>query len=382
MFDLTADHLTTLTALRHRLHQSPELSGEETETARLIAARLAELAPDRIWTGLGGHGVAAEFRGSAPGPTVMIRCELDGLPIAEISAAPYRSQTPGKGHLCGHDGHMAMVMGVAIALATARPARGRVILLFQPAEETGAGARAVVSDPRYDEFRPDFAYAIHNLPGLRLGAVGLCTGPAHCASRGVELHLTGKSSHAAAPEDGLSPATALAGLMQVLPRLSAGTVADDHFALATLTHCRLGAPTFGVYPGDGELRVTLRSLSDQTMATMMTRTEAEIARHAEGLGVAIAYRDVFAATVNTAAACAQVVTACQALGLPLEPMDRPLRYSEDFGQYQIAGAEAAMIFLGSGVDHPQLHNPDFDFPDALLPVGVRLFGRLIDQHLG
>ena len=137
---LSTAQLDDLVALRHALHQAPEVSGEEVRTAERVAAELTTLGADRLWRGLGGHGVAAEFTGAEPGPTVLLRCELDGLPIREISDLPYQSTIPGKGHLCGHDGHMVSILGVAMRLAT-RPQKGRVILLFQPAEETGVQVR-------------------------------------------------------------------------------------------------------------------------------------------------------------------------------------------------------------------------------------------------
>ena len=215
---LTDAQITELRSLRRVLHQAPEVSGEEVHTAARIVLELKQAGADRIWTDLGGHGVAAEFTGRQPGPTVLIRCELDGLPIHEVSDIPYRSTIAGKGHLCGHDGHMVMVLGVAWALAK-RPDRGRVILLFQPAEETGAGAAAVIADPRWPEIRPDYAFAYHNVPGRPLGEIGLCIGPSNCASRGMKITFSGKTSHAAAPEDGVSPGPRMARLMQDLPLL-------------------------------------------------------------------------------------------------------------------------------------------------------------------
>ena len=158
-----------LVMLRRELHQAPEVSGEEALTAARIMEFVERLNPDRLVSGLGGHGVAAVFDSGQPGPSVLFRCELDGLPIKEISAVDWRSRTDGKGHLCGHDGHMAIVCGLGMALAARRPARGRVIVLFQPAEETGAGAAAVIADPDFSSLRPDFAFALHNLPGLPLG---------------------------------------------------------------------------------------------------------------------------------------------------------------------------------------------------------------------
>ena len=157
--------LVALIAQRHALHQTPDVSGDEAGTAAPIVAALHALSPDEIVTGLGGHGVAALFQGAQSGPTVMFRAELDGLPIAELSDLPYRSTHAGKGHLCGHDGHMVLLLGLARQLARRRPARGRVVLMFQPDEEDGSGARAVEQEPRYAAHRRDWDLAIHKWPG-------------------------------------------------------------------------------------------------------------------------------------------------------------------------------------------------------------------------
>ena len=134
-------------------------------------------------TGLGGHGVAAIYEGREPGPTVMVRCELDALPIEEISESPHRSQAPGKSHACGHDGHMTMVAALSRGLGRQRPQRGRAVLLFQPAEENGAGAAAVIADPKFAEIAPDYAFSLHNKPGLPLGYITLSEGPANWPRR-------------------------------------------------------------------------------------------------------------------------------------------------------------------------------------------------------
>lgn len=374
---LTDPQIAALTALRHDLHRRPEISGEESATAERITQELRALGADRIWTGLGGHGVAAEFSGAADGPTVLLRCELDGLPIREISDLPYRSEIDGKGHLCGHDGHMVSMLGVGMALAQ-RPATGRVILLFQPAEETGAGAAAVINDLRWPELRPDFAFAYHNVPGRPLGEIGLCDGPGNCASRGMQVLLTGKSSHAAAPEDGVSPGGAMAALMQSLPALTEGGIETDGFALATLTHANLGEPTFGISPADGELRVTLRTKTDARMDRLVADAQALVAQHTDGLAVDVHWHDVFLSVMNAAKAN-QIVRDVVPV---VYDMPTPMRWSEDFGRFGDDGAVAALIYVGSGTDHPQLHNPDYDFPDALLPVVTDLFAGIVRQILG
>lgn len=380
---LTDSQISELGELRRTLHQTPEVSGEEKQTAAFIAAELERAGADRIWTGLGGHGVAAEFSGTQDGPTVLIRCELDGLPIHEVSEVPHRSIVAGKGHLCGHDGHMVMVLGVALTLAE-RPQSGRVILLFQPAEETGAGAAAVIKDPRWPEIRPDFAFAYHNVPGRPLGEIGLCEGPSNCASRGMKITLTGKTSHAAAPEDGVSPAQVMAGLMQAMPLLGYGGTMDDDFALSTLTHSRLGEASFGIAPGDGELWVTLRSQTDQRMDRMVTEAETLVStalKQKSALSSTITWHDVFLANVNKADAMDIAARSTKQLGLTEYHMTAPMRWSEDFSRFGLDGAKSAMLFIGSGEDQPQLHNPNFDFPDALIPVGVSLFVEIIEQIL-
>ncbi|MDP3379657.1 MAG: M20/M25/M40 family metallo-hydrolase, partial [Brevundimonas sp.] len=192
---LTNRDIAELTDWRRELHRFPEVSRDEAGTAARVVAALGALGPDQVLTGLGGHGVAAVFTGRDPGPTVLFRAELDALPIEELSDAPHRSTIPGKGHLCGHEGHMTLLMGLGRLLARNRPARGRVVLLFQPAEEDGSGAAAVVADPAFAAIKPDWAFAIHNLPGLPLGHGALSAGVVNCASLGLKTTLTGKTAH-------------------------------------------------------------------------------------------------------------------------------------------------------------------------------------------
>lgn len=379
---MTPDRLAQLTGLRHALHQIPEVSGAEEKTAAYITTYLRAYAPDRLLTGLGGHGVAAVYDGAAEGPTVMIRCELDGLPIEELSDQPYRSTHAGRGHLCGHDGHMTMVAALAEDLAGKRPARGRVVLMFQPAEETGKGAPAVVADPAFGEIAPDYAFSLHNLPGLAVGQIALCRGPANCASRGMRIRLSGRTSHAAAPQDGVSPAGAMAQLLPGLVALGGGTDLGPDYALVTLTHARLGEATFGIAPGEGEVWATLRTVNDTRMARLIEEATALVGKVCaeQGLGHEISFDDVFEACTNNPEAVAVLQKACDRVGLGVAMQDRPQRWSEDFGQFG-KGAKAAMFWLGSGEDQPQLHNPDYDFPDAAIPVGAGLFRAVVSELL-
>jgi amidohydrolase len=376
--------LVELTDFRHLLHRFPEVSGQEAQTAARVVAALQRLAPDQIVTALGGHGVAAVFQGAEPGPTVLFRAELDALPIEEISQAAHRSTIAGKGHLCGHDGHTTLLLGLARLLARQRPLRGRVVLMFQPAEEDGSGARAVVSDPRYDALRPDWAFAIHNWPGLRLGQGRLAAGTVNCASQGLRIRLEGKTAHAAEPGKGRSPAAAMARLMPALVALGQGGALEAGYRLVTLTHARLGEPTHGIAPGEGEIWLTLRCVQDDQMAALrqaaMALAEAEAA--AEGLQASFTSHDDFAASVNAPEAVAVMARALDALGVPCDSTGLPERASEDFGVFGWGATKSAMLFLGAGEASPALHNPDYDFPDDLIPRGVAIFHRIARDILG
>lgn len=376
---LTNADVAELTEFRRDLHRFPEVSREEAATAQRIVAALSGLRPDQVITGLGGHGVAAVFNGAATGPTLLFRAELDALPIEEISAAAHRSTIPGKGHLCGHDGHMTFLMGLARLLSRQRPARGRVVLMFQPAEEDGFGAAAVVADPNYAAIKPDWAFAIHNLPGLPFGHAALKSGVVNCASQGLRIVLTGKTAHASQPENGSSPGLALAQLIPELAALGQGGPLGPDYRLVTITHAKLGEPAFGIAPGEAELWATLRAIADDKMAALRAAAIAlaETEAAGQGLKVSFSHHDDFAASVNNPDATRQLQRALEALAVPHGEADLPMRASEDFGRFGQPGTRSAMLFLGVGESHAALHNPDYDFPDSLIPLGVQIFHRVM-----
>ena len=370
--------VAALTQLRHTLHQFPELSSQEGETAERIMAELCRLQPDELLQGLGGAGVAAVFNGEQPGPTTLLRAELDALPIEESNTFEHRSKRAGVSHKCGHDGHMVILMAVAEQLAAKRPVTGRVVLLFQPAEETGDGARQVVEDPQFAVLKPDFAFALHNTPGLALGQVQVRAGTFNCASRGLAVRFAGRTSHAAHPENGISPAHAMCQLITELQQLPQAT--QDR-SWVTVVHAHLGEVAFGTSPGDAVVMATLRTESDEAMASLVENSIALAARlaTAEGLSHRIEWHDVFQASVNSQRGSDEVLAACLQCAVPVEVLEQPLRWSEDFGCLSQASGEGAMFTLGAGEDSPQLHNPDYDFPDALILVGAKLFLTLVDQ---
>jgi amidohydrolase len=380
---LTGEDLTGLAAWRKALHRAPELSGAEAETAREVCRFLGPTRPDRIVTGLGGHGLAFVYQGAAAGPTVLVRAELDALPIEEVSTFAHRSARPGTAHLCGHDGHMAILAGVARGFAAQRPRRGRAVLLFQPAEEDGSGAEAVIADPKFAAIAPDFCFALHNMPGLPLGSAALKVGPVACASRGLTIGLGGRTAHASAPDEGVSPMTALARLMPALTALGRPGPLDQAFAMVTVTHAEMGAKSFGVAPGHAELWATLRTLTDAGMERLCGEAEAlaREAASADGLTLSLRYSDVFAHCDNAPAAVAWASAALDAEGVPPSEAGQPMLASEDFGVFGRC-APSALFLLGAGESAPGLHNPDYDFSDALIGIGVRVFLRILRDVLG
>ena len=375
--------INELVTFRRLLHQHPEVSGEEEQTAQRVTEALSALAPDQIITGLGGHGVAAVIDSGCDGPTVLFRAELDALPIPEETGLDWTSTTEGKGHLCGHDGHMTMLLALGRLLSRQPVQQGRVVLMFQPAEEDGSGARLVVADPKFAAIAPDYAFAIHNEPGLPFGYVGTKTGLINCASRGLIIRFKGKTSHAAEPELALSPVPLLGEVIDHLCQLGRGGTLDDDFKLVTITHINVGEPSFGITPSDAEIYTTLRASTDEAITRMQVEaiTLAQSRADAKGLTLEWEVHDDFAASINHPDATKITQTAMTALNIPFGEDGVPMRASEDFGVFGW-DAPSAMLCLGPGVDHPALHQPDYDFPDDLIPIGAAIFEKIARDLLG
>ncbi|WP_165313475.1 amidohydrolase [Vibrio ziniensis] len=371
----------TWTEFRRELHQFPELSNHEHQTARRVEEVFKKFRPDETVTSLGGHGVAFIFNGAEEGPTTLIRCELDALPIEECNNFAHRSVHQGVSHKCGHDGHMAIVTALGEELCENKLKSGRVILAFQPAEETGEGAIGMVNDPAFATYVPDFAFALHNYPGLSLGHVAVKVGSFNCASRGMIIRLKGKTSHAAHPENGVSPALAMCSIIESLTALPQ-TLTQTSWV--TVIHANLGEIAFGTSPGDAVVMATLRSETNEAMENLVqaaTQIAQELSEQ-HGLTWSMEWQDVFQASVNSELGSALVVKACENTEIPCHILQEPMRWSEDFGQFTAVAKEGAMFVLGSGRQSPQLHNPDYDFPDELIPIGKAVFANLIEQING
>ena len=371
----------TLIATRHTLHTKAELSREERGTSEFIAQRLSTCAPRHLFRGVGGHGVVAAFDSGRPGPRILLRADMDALPIPESIPLTYRSESASVSHKCGHDGHMTILLGVATELAVAPRARGSVTLLFQPAEETGAGAAATLTHPSLDAAHFDCAFALHNIPGFPLGTAVVREGTFASASAGVEIRLTGSTSHASEPQNGRSPALAMASLINYISSLAQFETALHENTKATVTHARLGEPAFGTSPGEAIVTATLRSYDSALLEHLKERLlrYGKAVSDAHGLTFSAEIREPFPATVNDALCIDHLRKACSAASIPTVDPGIPFPWSEDFGHFT-RRFPGALFGLGSGESHPALHSPSYDFPDALLPQGVALFMHLL-RHL-
>lgn len=366
--------------LRKSLHRYPELSGQEKQTATRIKKFLSGQRPDEIIEGLGGHGLAAVYDSGEKGPALLLRADLDALPIEEVNDISYRSQHHGVSHKCGHDGHMAVLGGMAGVLREQRPKTGRIILLFQPEEENGQGAAKVIQDKKFGAIKPDYVFAFHNLPGFEKKQVVLREGPFASASKGMVVQMDGKSSHAAHPEQGNSPVHMLTRLINGLMEIPGNRQDFDDFTLLTIIHAKLGEVAFGTNPGKALLMATLRTYLDKDMDQLTEKAEKCVKDLSKKHDISsrISYTEVFPATVNHPEVSEILRNAVRESGAKAMTAPDPFRWSEDFGHF--TGAfKGALFGIGSGKDHPSLHNHDYDFPDDIIATGIGMFYHIADQ---
>ena len=374
--------MQNLIELRHILHAHPELSGHEVLTNKILNEWVKQTMPDQVIEKIGGYGLAAIYKGAKPGKRILIRGDIDALHIPEPNELPYRSQNQGVSHKCGHDGHATILCGLAQWLGEQRPDQGEVVLLFQPAEETGQGAQAILSDPQFEQIKPDMAYGLHNLPGFEKGRIMVRDGCFAAASFGLKMTFDGHTAHASQPETGRSPSELLAVLIHALEKRREQLKEVTPLTTFVITHASLGEETFGVAPGHAEIWLTLRSFHDKyldMMATQVIEMCQSLAK-ARLFDFSFTEHEAFAAT-NCDANCVKTIEqAAQNLELDLGHLDEPFRWSEDFGRF---GSVCPIGFfgIGSGIEQPALHDAMFDFPDDILEVGMGMFWEIIRLEL-
>lgn len=368
--------------IRHHLHQHPDLSGEEEETASFLLNEIKKLNPTQIITEIGGHGFLVVFDSGKEGKSLLFRTELDALPIQDHANIPYQSKRKGNGHLCGHDGHMAILLGFAVYLSEDRLLKGKVSLLFQPAEETGQGAEAVIKDEKFNHLKFDEVFALHNLPGFKMHTVLIKDGAFTAAVKSIAITLSGKTSHAAEPEKGINPALAIAEIIKSIEDLNLNKPESEDFRLATLVHARIGNLAYGVSAGDAEIHYTCRCWSNNQLDILCNQVLKIVAEKASEYRLEFDYHflESFYANQNHADSVALVENSANKLHYEVNRLSHPFKWGEDFGFFtqQFKGC---LFGLGSGINQPALHHPNYDFPDELIATGVQLFAKITDESL-
>lgn len=379
--------------IRKSLHEHPQTAENEQFAHDTIVKHLQGLHPTKVYTNVGGYGVIAvwETKGSnnqavkqSGIPTIAFRADIDALPI---------------GHRCGHDGHTTILMRLAELIDSVSGdslAGKNILLLWQPAEETGTGSRAVLESGILQQYNIKAIYGLHNLPGYPLGTVVLCPHTFAAASTGVVYRLDGRETHASTPELGINPGLAVAEIINKfdgfnktpafgeIHKSNQSGFMDYHelgrnveFRQSTLICVRVGEPAFGTSAGHGEVMFTLRAFTNDAMERLLADANNAVdeiaARH--GLTVTRSLVEPFRATENTPDCIKTIEKAAHDMPLDVVYKDIPNRWSEDFAEYLLEFS-GAMFGIGSGEHQPELHHPDYDFPDALTEPAAQLFFRL------
>ena len=371
-------------AWRQDIHQHPELLYDVHRTAGLVAEQLKAFGCDEVVPGIGKTGVVGVIKGraSTSGKVIGLRADMDALPIHEETGLPYASKTPGKMHACGHDGHTAMLLGAAKYLCETRNFDGTAVVIFQPAEEGGAGGRAMVEDGMMDRFGINEVYGMHNMPGLPVGKFALRPGPMMAASDTFEVLIKGRGGHAAKPNDCIDTVMIGTQVHALFQTIVSRNIDPVKSAVISVTMFQAGTAV-NVIPETARLAGTVRSLDPKVRDTLESRMHqvCKSIGDAHGATVTLNYRRGYPVTANHpdetvfAANVARQVVGHEAVNDAMPP----LMGGEDFS-YMLEARRGAFIFIGNGPG-AGLHTPDYNFNDDALPVGMSFWARLVETAL-
>jgi amidohydrolase len=367
-----------LVELRHQLHSIAEASGEEHRTKSLISSEILKLQGWKIISESNEKSVALMFDSGNPGKTLCFRAELDGLPQEETSDLPWISKNPGYSHICGHDGHMAILAGLAGHITKHPPAEGRIILLFQSAEENGNGASELVSEGFFQRYKTDLIIGLHNIPGEDEGSIIIRDGVFSASVKSAEIHLNGKAAHASEPEKGINPALYLASLIKAAHEIQQTDPMRSNFFLVTPTYINAGSMSHGTAAGEADVHLTFRAWNDHLMEQKIQHFmySLSLLSQEHKIRTSMRFTDIFPSVINQKENNDILRKAALAAGYKISEQQTPFRWGEDFGVY---ASQAPSLFfgLGAGSNCKALHTAGYDFPDSLLSYGINLFGTLI-----
>ncbi len=379
-----AKQVADLTEFRRDLHMNPELLYDVTRTAQKVAEALRAAGVDEVYEGIGKTGVVGVIKGQSnvSGRSIGLRADMDALPIEEATGKPYASQVPGKMHACGHDGHTTMLLGAARHLAESRAFDGTVIVIFQPAEEGGAGARAMIEDGLFTRWPCDEVYGMHNRPNLPVGQFTINSGPIMGSVDEVKITITGRGGHAARPEQTIDPLPIAGALLQAVQTLTSRNM--DPIDSAVISLCTIQAGNaFNVIPQDVTLTGTVRTLREDVRDMIEERLTAMVENIAAAYG-AVGKTDYirhYPVTVNhdretdLAARAAQEVAGVENVFL-----DMPQTLGGEDFSFMLNEVPGAMINVGNGPS-AALHHPEYDFNDEVIAWGSSYWTTLVRQRL-
>ncbi|HLL27709.1 MAG TPA: M20 aminoacylase family protein [Xanthobacteraceae bacterium] len=379
-----ADRADEIAEWRHDFHQHPELLYEVHRTAAEVAGKLKSFGCDEVVPGIGRTGVVGVIRGKkhASGRVVGMRADMDALPIEEATGLPYASKTPGKMHACGHDGHTSMLLGAARHLCETRNFDGTAVLIFQPAEEGGAGAKAMIDDGLLDRFGIQEVYGLHNYPGMGVGKFAIRPGPLMAAADRLQIEIEGLGGHAARPHKAVDTVLVGCAIINALQQIVARNIDPLESAVVSITLFQAGT-TDNVIPQTALLRGTARSLNPHVRDVLERRVKetAEGVAAAYGAKAKVVYSRDYPVVVNHPGEtefATRIASEVAGAG-NVDPATVPVMGGEDFA-FLLERRPGAFIFMGNG-DSANLHHPAYDFNDKAIPFGASYWVRLIESAM-
>ncbi|RWR15405.1 amidohydrolase [Sinirhodobacter populi] len=378
-----AELLPDITAWRHDFHEHPELLYEVHRTAGTVARLLREFGCDEVVEGIGRTGVVGVIRGrqTGSGRVIGLRADMDALPILEATGRDYASKTAGVMHACGHDGHTSMLLGAARYLAETRNFDGTVVVMFQPAEEGGRGARAMVQDGVLDRFGVQEVYGLHNMPGYPVGGFAIRAGSLMASADKFDIVVTGHGGHAGRPHLTVDPVLIASQIVVGLQTIVARNVDPLAQAVVSVTSFRTDSDAHNVIPGTVRLRGTVRAL-DTEVQDMIERRIGEVAASiaaAHGGQAEFLYDRGCPVTVNETGATAHAVAVARGISATVAEDIAPIMAAEDFS-FMLNERPGAYIFLGNGESAP-LHHAGYDFDDEAIPFGCSWLAGMAEARM-
>ena len=368
---------------RRDLHAHPELRFEEYRTATFVASKLKEFGVDEIVTGFGGTGVVGVIHGQndTSGRSIGFRADMDALPIQEVNDLPHASTIPGKMHACGHDGHTSMLLGAAKYLAETRNFDGKIVLAFQPAEEGGGGARAMIDAGLMDKWNVEEIYGMHNMPGLPIGEFAVRTGPQMASPDKFEIIVHGKGGHGAMPHKGVDSTLVAAQIVVALQSIASRNINPLENIVVSVCGFRTETDTYNVIPNTVRLRGTVRTFEKDVQSFVRARIDALTKSTADAYGAvaAVTHMSGPPPLVNherEADFAAEIaLSVCGVVHRNFEPS----MGGEDFSE-MLLERPGAYLFVGNG-DSADLHNPSYEFNDDVIPVGCSWFVTMAERRM-